>query len=344
MTGALKLANGLVATPALAFGSDTNTGIYRIGADNIGISANGAKVIDIATTGAAVTGSFSTTTSVTVGNALTVTLGGITNTAGVITNAVGAVGAPSYTFAGDLDCGMYRIGANNIGLAVNGAKVIDIATTGAAVTGALSATTSITAGNGLTVTTGSVSLPAGSVANSALAAPAGMTFLSTQTASNSAQIDFTTGLNDTYDRYVIALSNVKPQTDDVALYVRIGTGVGPTYQSSGYGYAFRDYFGGVDLTSASAAQIACTRLGSTTGVGNASGEHLDGTFEFDNPETSDQFMIGFKLRFIRANADMTAIDGAGAYFSVTAITGIRFFFSSGNIVSGRFTMYGVNKA
>lgn len=56
MTGPLKASNGSVTNPSLTFGSDQNTGLYRIGADNIGVAANGAKVIDIATTGVSVTG------------------------------------------------------------------------------------------------------------------------------------------------------------------------------------------------------------------------------------------------------------------------------------------------
>ena len=42
---------------------------------------------------------------------------------------------------------MYRIGANNIGLGVAGAVVLDISTTGLAITGTLSATGGITATN-----------------------------------------------------------------------------------------------------------------------------------------------------------------------------------------------------
>lgn len=56
MTGPLKAAAGTVSAPGLAFASDTNTGLYRIGADNLGIAANGAKVVDVATTGMTVTG------------------------------------------------------------------------------------------------------------------------------------------------------------------------------------------------------------------------------------------------------------------------------------------------
>jgi hypothetical protein len=54
-------SDGTVALPAYSFTSNTNTGIYRIGTNNIGISANGAKVVDIATTGAAITGTLSAT-------------------------------------------------------------------------------------------------------------------------------------------------------------------------------------------------------------------------------------------------------------------------------------------
>jgi len=57
----------------------------------------------------------------------------------------GAVGTPAYSFLNDTDCGMYRIGTNNIGIGVAGANVLNIATTGLAVTGTLSASGLITA-------------------------------------------------------------------------------------------------------------------------------------------------------------------------------------------------------
>jgi hypothetical protein len=56
MTAPLPLSNGTVSLPSLTFGSDTDTGIYRIGANNLGVTAAGAKVLDVATTGLGVTG------------------------------------------------------------------------------------------------------------------------------------------------------------------------------------------------------------------------------------------------------------------------------------------------
>jgi hypothetical protein len=173
MTGVLKAANGAESTPALTFGSDTNTGVYRIGADNIGVSTGGTKRLDLSTTGLAITGTLSASGTVlstgnfTVGSSTFVvtaasgnttvsgTLGvtGVASFTAAIRAANGTVAAPSISFTNETDCGLYFIGTNNIGAAVNGAKVLDIATTGLGVTGLISATTTITAGTGLVATT-----------------------------------------------------------------------------------------------------------------------------------------------------------------------------------------------
>jgi hypothetical protein len=55
-TGNVTVADGTVSVPAIAFTADTDSGIYRIGANNIGVGVNGAKVLDIGTTGLGVTG------------------------------------------------------------------------------------------------------------------------------------------------------------------------------------------------------------------------------------------------------------------------------------------------
>ena len=53
--------------------------------------------------------------------------------------ADGTAAAPTVSFTNDPDTGLYLIGANNIGVAANGAKVLDVASTGLTVTGALGA-------------------------------------------------------------------------------------------------------------------------------------------------------------------------------------------------------------
>lgn len=74
--------NGTAVAPAIAFGTDTNTGLFRSAADQIGITTNGATVA-------------------------TIYSGGIVLDLGVYASTVGAVGAPSYSFVGDLNSGMF---------------------------------------------------------------------------------------------------------------------------------------------------------------------------------------------------------------------------------------------
>jgi hypothetical protein len=48
MLAPLTLADGTAGVPGLSWSSDTNSGFYRIGADNVGLSLAGAKVVDYA--------------------------------------------------------------------------------------------------------------------------------------------------------------------------------------------------------------------------------------------------------------------------------------------------------
>jgi hypothetical protein len=112
-TGAqFKADPGTDAAPGITFNGDLDTGLYRIGANNIGIAANATKVQEW------------------------------NGTQSLFSN--GTVSLPGIGFSSDPDCGAYRIGANNIGIAVNAAKVLDIATTGLAVTGLLTSSAGAT--------------------------------------------------------------------------------------------------------------------------------------------------------------------------------------------------------
>jgi hypothetical protein len=55
----LSIADGTVTDPSLHFTDDTNSGIYRIGADNIGISLGGSKAVDLSSSGMVLSGNYS---------------------------------------------------------------------------------------------------------------------------------------------------------------------------------------------------------------------------------------------------------------------------------------------
>lgn len=124
ITGSLKGFSGSVGLPSYSFSADLDSGMYRIGANNIGLSVNATKILDIATTGLTVVGTLASTAGY--------------SPAGAILAADGTVLLPEYSFTSDPDSGMYRIGANNLGVAVNAAKVLDISTSGLNVIGAVS--------------------------------------------------------------------------------------------------------------------------------------------------------------------------------------------------------------
>jgi len=152
MTGQFKAASGTVSLPGITFGSDTDVGFYRIGADNIGLAIGGAIALDV------------DSNSLNMASGFTIAAQAITATtvtpSGQVVSSAGTVSAPGLAFASDLDCGFYRIGANNIGWAVNGAKVVDVSTTGQAVTGTLTATGAITGASTVTDVNGLLPFPA----------------------------------------------------------------------------------------------------------------------------------------------------------------------------------------
>lgn len=129
-SGIISFNVGAVGTPSLTFTGDLDTGLYWIGANSFGLAANGVVQCTITTGG--INGVLGATTAA----AASVTTLGAT---GVITHAVGAVGAPSLTFSGDTDTGLYWISANSFGLAANG--VVQATITTAGINGILGGTT-----------------------------------------------------------------------------------------------------------------------------------------------------------------------------------------------------------
>lgn len=95
----VSLSNGTAAAPSLTFASDQVTGIYRAAANTIGFAGNGAMTSTLSPTAL------------------------ILNTGVQISAPVGTAAAPTYTFTGDLDTGIYHSAANQVAVAVNGLVV-----------------------------------------------------------------------------------------------------------------------------------------------------------------------------------------------------------------------------
>jgi hypothetical protein len=78
-TSSTSFADGTVSAPSIAFTSELNTGLYRIGTDNMGITVNGIKIFDISNAATQVTTDFVTASgyrrknSVNAGTSITLT-------------------------------------------------------------------------------------------------------------------------------------------------------------------------------------------------------------------------------------------------------------------------------
>ena len=96
--------------------------------------------------------------------------------------------------------------------------------------------------------------------------------------------------------------------------------------------------------STSASSIVMTSATATGKVGNATGENICARIRFSNPEGSDFMEIDFAGNYSAAGAFHVSFNGGGRYNTAGSFTGIRLMFSSGNISSGRASLYGLKKA
>ena len=176
-----------------------------------------------------------------------------------------------------------------------------------------------------------------------------MTLLATQTASGSATLSFTSGIDDTYDEYVFKFYNIHPETDNVTLQVGFRDG-DTNYDAVKTSTAFRalhNEAGGstqLAFTSGEAqAQSTDYQVLSLGGVGADADQCTSGSLTLFNP-SSTTFVKHFIARSNIAAQDDYSLEGyvAGYCNTTAAIDGVQFKMSSGNIDSGVIKLYGVS--
>ena len=175
-----------------------------------------------------------------------------------------------------------------------------------------------------------------------------LVFISKQTASSSASISFTSGIDSTYKEYIFFFNNIHPATDGAHFLVNFrdgGSAFDATKTTTAF-YAYHNeadteasliYSGGSDLAQSTSGQ----RIAGS--VGNDNDQQCSGTLQFYNPSSTT-----FVKHFISNSSVVTNGDynynwfSAGYCNTTTAIDGVQFSFSSGNIDSGDILLYGVN--
>ena len=180
-----------------------------------------------------------------------------------------------------------------------------------------------------------------------------MTLIKTLTASSSATLSFVDGaasvvLDDTYDSYVFKFINIHPATDNADFFFNLSADSGSNYnvtKTSTFFGAYNDesgtnnalgYFSAEDLAQSTSDQKLFNDLG------NGNDETLSGSLHLFNP-SSTTFVKHFIANIHGYNGGNLAINSfiAGYGNTTSAVNGIIFKMSSGNIDSGIIKLYGV---
>ena len=175
-----------------------------------------------------------------------------------------------------------------------------------------------------------------------------MILLSTQTASGSANLSFTSGIDDTYDSYVFKFINMHPATNETQFAFQVDTGTNTSYNQTITSSFFRSihsednssaalqYKTEQDQNQGTAFQKICIN------VGNENDESCAGTLTLFNPSSATfvKHFIAHTNTYRGENQCETGFLG-GYVNTTTALTRVQFKMYSGNIDSGVIKLYGI---
>ena len=174
----------------------------------------------------------------------------------------------------------------------------------------------------------------------------GLNLISTQTASSSATISFTSGIDSTYDEYIFKCINIHPATDGAKFQVNFRDG-DTAYDAVKTSTAFRAYH--TEADDSGFGYLTGYDLAQSTGVqqidknsGNDNDQNFCAELKLFSP-SSTTLVKHYMVRSVaNAASDAETDMYVAGYCNVTvAIDAVQFSFSSGNIDSGTIKLYGV---
>jgi hypothetical protein len=205
------------------------------------------------------------------------------------------------------------------------------------------------------ITTSGVLLPASltnnSIANvtayNAAIATGNMVLISSQTASDSASISFTTGIDSTYKEYQFYFIDIHPRTDSSILRFNMSTDSGSNYnvtKTTTLFRAFQDETGtvsGLNYQDNVDQAQSTSFLDMTDTIGNGADESASGFLTLFNP-SSTTYVKHFiaDMTFYRNDNLVMQFKIGGYGNTASAINAVRFQMSSGNF-DGTILLFGI---
>ena len=179
-----------------------------------------------------------------------------------------------------------------------------------------------------------------------------LSLISTTTASSSSTVSIASGIDSTYKEYIVKFFDVHPATDNNTStnYFEVNFRDGSTdYDATKTTTIFRAYHFEDNSTQALAYDTSHDLAQSTSfqriaqGMGNDNDQCVAGVLHLFDP-SSTTFVKHFICETNNIHADDASYrwNVAGYCNTTTAIDGIQFKMTTGNIDSGTFKLYGVS--
>jgi len=176
-----------------------------------------------------------------------------------------------------------------------------------------------------------------------------LNLISTQTASSSSTISFTSGIDSTYKEYIFKFFDIHPSADDKNFQFNMSADSGSNYNVTKTTTVFKanhdesdsatnlNYDTGEDLAQGTGFQT----LGN--GVGGDNDQSLSGTLHLFDPSNTT-FVKHFisTIQYYAFNNYTNNWYVAGYGNTTSAVDAVQFKFNSGNIDSGVIKLYGVS--
>ena len=171
------------------------------------------------------------------------------------------------------------------------------------------------------------------------------TFIASATASASSSVDFTSGINSTYDTYMLTITSLVASSSSLRPFLQVS--VGGTFATANYHYYVNGYGSGGGAVDAGAAYGESMRLQGNTNMYSDTAKTGSGIIYFHNPASTTTYSnFHWKWTFWSLTDVVMNDHGSGLYNGSTgAIDGVRLLAgASGNFTSGTFRLYGLAKS
>ena len=178
-----------------------------------------------------------------------------------------------------------------------------------------------------------------------------MTLLSTQTASSSSTISFTSGIDSTYDEYVFKLINIHPSGENDFTF-NGSSDTGSNYNVTKTTTVFTTQHSETEAETASVLYQTGTDIAQGTGFQqlmgygemDADNDHsLNGTLHLFNPSSTTFIKHFIATTNTNINTNYCNCGFIAGYFNTTSvIDAIQFKMDSGNIDAGTIKLYGIS--